>query len=48
MFKLTTKGGEVIKKVKGMSSIEEAISYFAGIKRLSELDLLKIYKVTNN
>ena len=43
-YKLTTKSGEVIKKVTACSKTL-AISFFSKIKNLRAKTLLKIYKV---
>jgi hypothetical protein len=43
-YRLTTKFGETIKKVKA-SSLELAIELFSKIKRLEPKDLLKTFKV---
>jgi hypothetical protein len=43
-YKLTTKSGEVIRKVKAYSKTL-AISFFSKMKNLRAKHLLKIYKV---
>ena len=43
-YKLTTKSGEVIAKIK-VHTMELAIAVFARMKQLSESDLLEIYNV---
>lgn len=43
-FKLTTKSGEVIAKLK-VHNLTLAIEVFARVKQLSKEDLLKIYEV---
>jgi|688.fasta_scaffold424338_3 hypothetical protein len=43
-FYLKTKDGEVISSKK-LNSLDEAISFFAAMKQISEWDLLKIYDV---
>jgi len=43
-FYLKTKSGEIISK-KSFHYLDEAISYFAEMKHISEYDLLKIYTV---
>tara|TARA_R110002050_G_scaffold79261_11_gene169411 strand:- start:16923 stop:17075 length:153 start_codon:yes stop_codon:yes gene_type:complete len=45
MYELTTKKGEVISKITGRNTIEEAIDYFSQIKLLSKFNLLMIYEV---
>jgi hypothetical protein len=43
-YKLTTKSGESIHKVKA-ESITHAIEIFAEMKKITVINLLKIYKV---
>lgn len=43
-FKLTNKSGEQVLKTR-IETKELAIEFFARIKRLSKIDLLKIYNV---
>jgi hypothetical protein len=38
-------GEEIVNQVR-VSSIEEAISYFASVKKLTESELLRIFTVT--
>jgi len=44
MYELRTKDGEVIYK-KRFNGIDEAVTYFANRKQISENDLLNIYDV---
>lgn len=44
MYELRTKDGEVIYK-KRFNDIDEAVSYFANRKQISENDLVNIYDV---
>lgn len=44
-YKLTTKSGEKISKIKA-ESILDAIDIFAEMKKITTLELLKIYKVS--
>lgn len=44
-YKLTTKSGESVHKIKA-ESLSDAIEMFAKIKQISQIELLKIYKVT--
>jgi len=43
-YKLTTKNGELVHKIKA-ESLTDAIEMFATIKQLTQIELLKIYKV---
>ena len=43
-YKLTTKSGETIKKVRTLS-FELAIEFFSKIKKLKPKELLNIFKV---
>ena len=44
MYELRTKDGEVIYK-KRFNDIDEAVTYFANRKQISENDLVNIYDV---
>ncbi len=46
-FKLITKSGETINKFC-CQSYEEAVNYFAEVKKLSKKILLRIFIVTDN